>query len=61
MKILIKAYGYDPVEARDGYDPVEKAIQYHPDLIIMDLMDLAMPIMDGISAAKDDQTNSRIG
>jgi two-component system, cell cycle response regulator DivK len=49
MKILIKAYGYQPIEARDGYDAVEKAVRHHPDLIIMDL---AMPIMDGIEATK---------
>ena len=49
MKILIKAYGYRPIEARDGYEAVEKTMTHHPDLIIMDL---AMPIMDGISAAK---------
>ena len=49
MKILIKAYGYQPIEARDGYEAVEKTLEHHPDLI---LMDLAMPVLDGIAAAR---------
>ncbi len=49
MKILIKAYGYQPIEARDGYEAVEKTVEHRPDLI---LMDLAMPVLDGIAAAK---------
>jgi CheY-like chemotaxis protein len=47
MKILIEGYGYQVVEAADGSEAVEKAKQYHPDLI---LMDLAMPVMDGLTA-----------
>jgi CheY-like chemotaxis protein len=49
MKILIRTHGYRVVEAADGYDAVEKAKQYRPDLILMDIM---MPIMDGINATK---------
>jgi two-component system, cell cycle response regulator DivK len=49
MKILIQTYGYQVIEARDGYDAVEKAILHRPDLILMDLM---MPIMDGITATQ---------
>jgi two-component system, cell cycle response regulator DivK len=49
MKILVQMYGYEPIVARDGYEAVEKTKQYHPDLI---LMDLAMPVMDGITAAR---------
>ena len=49
MKILISRRGYEVVEATDGYDAVEKAKQYNPDLI---LMDLAMPIMDGVTATQ---------
>jgi CheY-like chemotaxis protein len=37
------------IEAADGYEAVEKTVQYHPDLI---LMDLALPIMDGVMATK---------
>lgn len=49
MKALIKWYGYDVIEAADGYEAVEKSVQYHPDLI---LMDLALPVMDGATATK---------
>ena len=49
MKALVKWYGYDVIEAADGYEAVEKSVQYHPDLI---LMDLALPIMDGATATK---------
>ena len=49
MRILIKRHGYEVVEAADGYEAVEKTVQYHPDLI---LMDLALPIMDGATATK---------
>lgn len=49
MKILLELYGYDVLEAQDGLEAVENMRQYHPDLV---LMDLAMPIMDGIMAAK---------
>ena len=49
MKVLIQWYGYNVIEAADGYEAVEKTVQYHPDLI---LMDLALPIMDGVTATK---------
>lgn len=49
MKILIRWHGYEVVEAADGYEAIEKSLQYHPDLI---LMDLALPIMDGATATK---------
>lgn len=49
MKMLIRTRGYKVVEATDGYDAIEKAKQHQPDLILMDIM---MPIMDGINAAK---------
>ena len=49
MRILIKRHGYEVVEASDGYEAVEKTVQFHPDLI---LMDLALPIMDGVTATK---------
>jgi CheY-like chemotaxis protein len=49
MKLLLEWYGYHVVEASDGFEAVEKSVQYHPDLI---LMDLALPIMDGATATK---------
>ena len=41
--------GFEVLEALDGYQAVEKAVSDHPDLI---LMDLAMPVMDGIQATQ---------
>ena len=49
MRVLIEWYGYEVVEAADGYEAVEKSIRHRPDLI---LMDLALPIMDGVTATK---------
>jgi two-component system chemotaxis response regulator CheY len=37
-------------EAENGREGVEKALQLHPDLIIMDL---SMPVMDGLQAADE--------
>jgi len=47
MKMLVCTYGYEVIEAADGSEAVAKAMQHHPDLI---LMDLAMPVMDGLTA-----------
>lgn len=49
MKVLIAWYGYTVVEASDGYEAIEKTARFHPDLI---LMDLALPILDGVTATK---------
>lgn len=35
-------------EAADGREAIEKALQFHPDVIIMDI---AMPVMNGLEAA----------
>lgn len=49
MKLLIGRHGYTVIEAADGYEAVEKSVRHHPDLI---LMDLALPVMDGVTATK---------
>lgn len=49
MKFIIQWYGYDVIEAADGYEAIEKTAQYHPELI---LMDLALPLMDGVATTK---------
>lgn len=49
MKFFIKRQGYQVIEAGDGYEAIEKVKEHHPDLI---LMDLAMPIMDGVTATE---------
>src|ERR1700712_1844226 len=49
MRYLIHWHGYEVIEAADGYEAIEKTVQHHPDLI---LMDLALPVMDGVTATK---------
>jgi CheY-like chemotaxis protein len=49
MKMLVRGYGYEVIEAADGYEAVQKVKQHHPDLI---LMDLSMPIMNGLTATE---------
>ena len=49
MKILLQMYGYEVIEAADGSEAVENAISTNPDLI---LMDIAMPVLDGIQATQ---------
>ena len=47
LRILLKKFGYEILEAENGKDGIQKAINYNPDLILMDIM---MPVMDGFSA-----------
>lgn len=47
MKQYFERDGFDVLEASDGFEAVQKAVEEHPDLIIMDI---AMPVMDGIQA-----------
>ena len=49
MKVLLEMYGYETFEAADGREAVEKTAEYHPDLILMDIM---MPRLDGIEATR---------
>lgn len=57
MKILLELYGYEVIEAADGAEAVEKAVSNNPDLI---LMDIAMPVLDGIQAAKAIRRHKRL-
>ena len=47
LRTLLELNGFDVLEAADGYEAVEKAVEEHPDLI---LMDIAMPTLDGVQA-----------
>ncbi|PYS77597.1 MAG: response regulator [Acidobacteria bacterium] len=49
LRSSLEARGYRVVEAADGEEAVEAARRVCPDLI---LMDLNMPLMDGLEAAK---------
>jgi two-component system, cell cycle response regulator DivK len=49
ISMLLKKRGYNVIEAEDGMEGFLKATGTKPDLIIMDL---ALPQMDGIEAAR---------
>ncbi len=54
FSILLKSQGFEVITAENGKIGVEKAISDLPDLI---LMDIQMPIMDGIIALKELKKN----
>lgn len=59
-RLLVKRLarrGYEVVEAENGREGVEKAIAETPDLI---LMDMAMPILDGIEATRELKSDARV-
>ena len=47
-KFMVESFGYSVIEARDGFEALEETRGHRPDLI---LMDIAMPLMNGITAA----------
>src|SRR4028119_1011082 len=47
MRFWLEILGYEVIEATNGSKAIECTKQSHPDLI---LMDIAMPVMDGITA-----------
>lgn len=49
MSIYLRMYKYDVIEAADGYEAVEKALEHRPDAV---LMDLAMPVLDGVDSTR---------
>lgn len=49
MRYLLQHFGYEVFEAADGKEAVEKTRETTPDLI---LMDISMPIMDGLTATQ---------
>ena len=48
-RVILEKFGYEVDEASDGFEAVKKAVEHPPDLI---LMDIAMPVMDGIQATQ---------
>jgi CheY-like chemotaxis protein len=42
---LLRMYGFEVREAVDGFDALQSVAEFHPDLVLTDLM---MPDMDGI-------------
>ena len=49
MRYLLQNFGYEVIEAADGEEAVNKAKENDVDLI---LMDISMPIMDGLTATQ---------
>ncbi len=49
IRVLLQNNGYEVIEALNGDEAVKYTRLNHPDLI---LMDIRMPIMDGITATK---------
>ena len=49
VKDVLEFHGYEIIEAADGQSGIEMAKNHKPDLI---LMDIQMPVMDGITAGK---------
>lgn len=57
MSIYLKMHEYDVVEAADGYEAVEKALAHKPDAV---LMDMAMPVLDGLDATRAIRQNEEL-
>jgi CheY-like chemotaxis protein len=49
LKFMIEKFGYSVIEASGPYEALDKADQFLPDLI---LMDIGMPLLDGLSVAE---------
>lgn len=47
---LLSEHGYEILEAENGQEAVEMYTRHKPDLV---LMDITMPVMDGIAALKE--------
>lgn len=50
LKYILEHYGYNIIEAVNGVEAVKKVEESFPDLIFMDL---AMPLMDGLTATEE--------
>jgi CheY-like chemotaxis protein len=49
LKFMIEKFGYSVIEASGPYEAIDKAVEFLPDVI---LMDIGMPLLDGLSVAQ---------
>jgi CheY-like chemotaxis protein len=57
LSALLRSRGYNVIEAEDGLEGLLKATGMYPDLIIMDL---SLPEMDGVEAARRIHTQAKL-
>lgn len=55
MQYNLKKEGYETEVAENGKQAIDKAKRFHPNLILLDIM---MPVMDGIEACRELRANS---
>ena len=55
-RLWLTFWGFSVDEARNGHDAIEKAMQFQPDLILMDLW---MPVVGGVEAMLRLKADSR--
>lgn len=55
---ILRLNNFIPLEAGDGKEGVEIALAKHPDLILLDLL---MPVMDGVTALKKIREDTPFG
>ena len=57
VRIKLQAEGYQVITATNGQEAVELVEREHPDLVVLDLM---MPVMDGMEALRQIRRLSRV-
>ncbi|HVA17051.1 MAG TPA: response regulator, partial [Candidatus Dormibacteraeota bacterium] len=57
MRATLSAQGYSVVEARDGQEALEKLRTERADLV---LLDMNMPVMDGLEACREIRRDSNV-
>jgi YesN/AraC family two-component response regulator len=59
LKVLLEREGFDVVaEASNGQQAVQMAEKFHPDVAVLDL---AMPLLNGLDAAREIHEDPRSG
>lgn len=50
IRLILKKYGYDTIEARTGNEGIKKALEEQPELIFMDFQ---LPDINGLEATRE--------